>query len=346
MTILFPINILNIKLLIITVIIALSLTNNTSRDILIIVIFYYKFNPLYNKVLYERTNIYMSSIFRLGEIQKLQVIKEVPMGVYLSLPETVRSEDEERELILLPKREIPKGTSIDDLISVFIYKDSEDRLIATSLKPSVTLGNFAYLEVKEATQIGAFLSWGLLKDLFLPFKEQTYHVKAGDKVLVSLYIDKSSRLCATMHLYELLGTNSEYNKDDAVTGTIYEISDNFGAFVAIDNKYSALIPKHELFKKVFIGQQVRARVVKVNNDGKLTLSIREKTPFQMDRDCITIMDHLNEHGGYLPFHDKSTPESIKREFQMSKAEFKRAIGRLYKDNQITLEESGIRIVKK
>lgn len=285
----------------------------------------------------------MNSIFKLGEIQKLQVIKEVPMGLYLSLPETVRSADEGRELVLLPKREVPKDTSIDDLINVFIYKDSEDRLIATSLKPSVTLGSFAYLTVKEATQIGAFLSWGLLKDLFLPFKEQTYHVKAGDKVLVSLYIDKSERLCATMHLYELLDTDSDYKKDDAVTGTIYEISDNFGAFVAVDNKYSGLIPKHELFKKVFIGEQVRARVAKVNDDGKLTLSIREKTPFQMDRDCVTIMEHLNQHGGFLPFHDKSSPESIKREFQMSKAEFKRAIGRLYKNGQITLEDNGIKV---
>lgn len=288
----------------------------------------------------------MNSIFRLGEIQKLQVIKEVPMGVYLSLPETVRSVDEERELVLLPKREVPKNTAVDDLISVFIYKDSEDRIIATSLKPAITIGNFAYLEVVQATSIGAFLSWGLLKDLFLPFREQTYHVKEEDKVLVSLYIDKSDRLCATMRLYELLGTDSEYRKDDSVTGTIYELSDNFGAFVAIDNKYSGLIPKNELFKKVYIGEKVRARVVKVNNDGKLTLSIREKTPFQMDRDCITIMEHLNDHGGFLPFHDKSSPESIKREFQMSKAEFKRSIGRLYKDGQITIEVNGIKIVSK
>ncbi len=285
----------------------------------------------------------MKSIFKLGEYQKLQVIKIVPMGVYLSLPETMRKSDDAKELILLPKREVPEDTELDDLINVFIYKDSEDRPIATTLTPAITLGEFAYLEVSQATNIGAFLSWGLMKDLFLPFKEQTYHVKPGDKVLVSLYIDKSERLCATMKLYDLLSVNSPYKVNDMVNGTVYELSDNFGAFVAVEDKYSALIPRNELFKKIYIGEQVTARVKEVRNDGKLTLSIREKTQFQMDKDCATIMEHLTSHGGFLPFHDKSSPESIKREFQMSKSEFKRAIGRLYKNGKITLEPNGIKI---
>jgi len=285
----------------------------------------------------------MKSIFKFGEIQKLQVIKEVPMGVYLSLPETIREDDESRQLILLPAKEVPENTCVDDLINVFIYKDSEDRPIATTQKPALTLGSFAYLKVVQATDIGAFLSWGLLKDLFLPFKEQTYRVKEGDTILVSLYLDKSERLCATMKLYPLLYTDSDYAVDSSVTGTIYDISDKFGAFVAVDNKYSALIPSNELFRKVYIGERIHARVKEVKADGKLTLSIREKTHFQMDKDSLIIMEHLKQHGGFLPFHDKSSPESIKREFQMSKASFKRAIGRLYKEKQITISDDGIRI---
>lgn len=285
----------------------------------------------------------MGSIFKFGEIQKLQVVKEVPMGVYLSLPETLRESGEPKELILLPSKEVPKDTGIDDLIEVFIYKDSEDRPIATTAKPALTLGNFAYLKVAQVNDIGAFLSWGLLKDLFMPFKEQTYCVQEGDTILVSLYLDKSDRLCATMNLYPMLHTDSDYGVEDSVNGTIYDISDKFGAFVAVDDKYSALIPSNELFRKVYIGERIHARVKEVKPDGKLTLSIREKTQIQMDRDCSIIMDHLKKHGGFLPFHDKSSPESIKREFQMSKSEFKRAIGRLYKNKLIIIGEDGIRI---
>ncbi len=285
----------------------------------------------------------MSSIFKFGEIQKLQVVKEVPMGVYLSLPETLRESGEPKELILLPSKEVPKNTGIDALIEVFIYKDSEDRPIATTAKPALTLGNFAYLKVAQVNDIGAFLSWGLLKDLFMPFKEQTYRVQEGDMILVSLYLDKSERLCATMNLYPMLHTDSDYGLEDSVNGTIYDISDKFGAFVAVDDKYSALIPSNELFRKVYIGEHIHARVKEVKPDGKLTLSIREKTHIQMDRDCSIIMDHLKKHDGFLPFHDKSSPESIKREFQMSKSEFKRAIGRLYKNKLIIIGEDGIRI---
>ena len=285
----------------------------------------------------------MKSIFKLGEYQKLEAVKEVPMGMYLSLPDTMRRSDEAKELVLLPKREMPKDLQVNDLITVFIYKDSEDRPVATSLKPSVTLGEFAYLPVVQTTDIGAFLNWGLLKDLFLPFKEQTYRVKTGDKVLISLYIDKSERLCATMHLYELLRADSEYKENDTVSGTVYELSDNFGAFVAVDNLYSALIPKNELIRNVYIGEQLTARIKAVRPDGRLTLSLRKKSYEQMDSDCMTKMNHLTKYGGVHPNHDTTTPESIKREESMNKSEFKRAIGRLYKNGSIIIEDNGIRI---
>ncbi len=285
----------------------------------------------------------MKSIFKLGEYQKLEAVKEVPMGMYLSLPDTMRKEKEAKELVLLPKREMPNDLMVSDLITVFIYKDSEDRTVATTLKPHITLGRFARLTVVQTTDIGAFLDWGLIKDLFLPFKEQTYRVKKGDNILVSLYIDKSERLCATMHLYELLCSDSEYAEGDMVSGTIYELSDNFGAFAAVDDLYSALIPKNELVRDVYIGEQINARVKAVRPDGRLTLSLRKKSYEQMDTDCEVIMEHLIRYGGFLPFHDKSTPDSIKREFGMSKSGFKRAIGRLYKNGNITIGDDGIRI---
>lgn len=286
----------------------------------------------------------MKSIFRLGEVQRLQIIKHVPMGAYLSLPDTLMESDEAKELILLPKKELPENSEAGDLIDVFIYKDSEDRPIATTTIPPLTLGKITTLKVVQATKIGAFLSWGLMKDLFLPFKEQTYRVKEGDIVLVSLYIDKSERLCATMKLYELLRTDSGYQKDASVTGTVYELSDNFGAFVAVDNIYSALIPRNELFKRVYIGEKIHARVKDVREDGKLTLSLREKTQFQMDRNSLIIMESLTAHGGFLPYGDKSSPEVIRNEFEMSKSEFKRAIGRLYRDKKIVIKEDGLYIV--
>ena len=183
------------------------------------------------------------------------------------------------------------------------------------------MGQVALLTVVQIGKVGAFLDWGLEKDLFLPFKQQTRKVKAGDQVLASLYIDKSGRLCATMNVYEQLRTDSPYKKDDMVTGRIYEISKNFGAFVAVDDCFSALIPKKELFgatEPSKIGEQVTARVVKVLEDGKLTLSIREKAYLQIRKDAEKIEKLLDSYEGSLPFNDKAAPEVITHETGMSK----------------------------
>ena len=160
-------------------------------------------------------------------------MKKVDFGVYLG-------NDEER--VLLPKKQVPAGVEPGDPVEVFLYKDSDDRLIATTNEPKVEIGELAVLEVADTNKFGAFLNWGLEKDLFLPFKQQTAKVMPGDKCLVSLYIDKSERLCATMKVYELLRTDSPYQKDDMVEGIVYDTSDEFGVFVAVDNQYSALIP--------------------------------------------------------------------------------------------------------
>ena len=273
---------------------------------------------------------------RLGEKQVLTVVKIVDFGVYLG-------SDEER--VLLPKKQVPEGIEVGDPVEVFLYKDSSDRMIATTKEPKITLGELAVLEVADVGRIGAFLDWGLEKDLLLPFKEQTVKVEKGDRCLVSLYVDKSGRLCATMKVYPLLQTDSPYKKNDMVRGTVYGISREFGVFVAVDDRYSALIPRREVYGRMFIGQQVEARVADVKADGKMDLSVRGRIPEQMDADAQQIMERIEKNGGSLPFTDKADPERIKMEFGMSKAAFKRAVGRLLKQGKVTIDENQGKILQ-
>lgn len=279
----------------------------------------------------------MTQKIEIGKYQELIVTKKTEFGVYLNTPT-----GKESEKILLPKSQVPKDTQLKDVLNVFVYKDSEDRPIATMLEPDITLGGVARLYVNQVTSIGAFLEWGLSKDLFLPFKEQLYEVKEGDAVLVTLYLDKSERLCASMHVYDALRNDSDYQKDDQVSGRVYEISENFGVFVAVDDMYSALIPKKEVFEKYRINQPVYARVSQVMEDGRLTLSVKKKIPEQMNEDAAFIYNCLENEGGFLPFHDKSDPEAIKNRFHMSKNAFKRSIGHLLKEGKISIAKDGIR----
>lgn len=283
---------------------------------------------------------------QLGEIQILKINRFVEFGAYLvDVASKANGMSDKQNEVLLPKKQLAEGAKENDLVDVFIYKDSEDRLIATTVIPPLTIGQLSVLPVKEVAAIGAFLDWGLAKDLLLPFKEQTAPVKVGDNVLVTLYIDKSNRLCATMKVYDYLLTDSPYQKDDQVEGIVYELSRDFGTFVAVDNKYSALIPKNQLFKDYRPGDVISARVIDVRDDGKLNLATRDKSYVQLDTDAQTIYDKLKEAGGFLPYNDKSQPEAIKKEFELSKNAFKRAIGRLYKNEQITIEDDGIHLVK-
>ena len=276
---------------------------------------------------------------KLGEKQVLTVVKTVDFGVYLA-----ESQDSESR-VLLPAKQVPEGTKLHDKLEVFLYKDSKDRLIATTKEPLLTLGGFAVLKVAQVTKVGAFLDWGLEKDLLLPYKEQLRKVKEGEEVLVTLYIDKSNRLCATMEgLYHLLFTDSPYQKGDTVKGRVYEFSDNFGTFVAVDDKYSARIPDFEDHSHLKIGDIIEANITKVKPDGKLDLTIRQKAYIQMNADAEEVLKVIDEFGGVLPFNDKASPEVIKRELHMSKNAFKRAVGHLYKERMIEFTEKGIRRV--
>lgn len=276
-------------------------------------------------------------MFNLGEKQKLTVKKRVDFGVYLMDPE----EHKEDEIVLLPIKQVPADLNVGDEIEVFIYKDSKDRLIATVNEPKISLGEVGTLTVSQTNQYGAFLDWGLEKDLFLPFREQTTKVNPGDECIVALYIDKSSRLCATMKVYHYLRQDSPYSKNDKVKGTIYEISDNFGAFVAVDQCFSALIPSKEMTRKLFVGETVEARVTGVRKDGKLSLSLRDKAYIQMNVDAEKVLKRIKEEDGELPFNDKASPELIRDEMGMSKNEFKRAVGNLLKDGKIVITSTSI-----
>ncbi len=274
-------------------------------------------------------------MIQIGKKQCLNIVSRTDFGVYLGTKE---------EKVLLPVKQVPADVEIGDALMVFVYRDSQDRLIATTNTPKIELDRIAKLKVAQISQIGAFLDWGLEKDLFLPFKEQTYKVKPGDECLVVLYVDKSSRLCASMRrVYNYLVPADCYEKDSQVSGTVIEINPDYGAYVAIDDKYYGMIPNNELFSKVNIGDRIEGRVVKVRDDGKLMIGLRKKAYLQMDDDSQFVLDEIKKRGGRLPFNDKASPELIRSQFNMSKNEFKRAVGRLFKERKIVINPDSIEL---
>ncbi len=276
-------------------------------------------------------------MFELGKKQPLLIVKELDFGVYLG--ETLNAAIEDR--VLLPKKQVPQGSGLGDSVEVFLYKDSKDRIIATTNTPLLSVGEVGKLRVSQVTKIGAFLDWGLEKDVLLPYKEQTAKVQEGDEVLVVIYVDKSSRLAATMKVYRYLQCGSDYQKEDIVRGTVYELRQDMGAFVAVDDRFSALIPVRELYGEIKVGDVVSARVSAVKEDGKLDLSLREKAYLQIGKDADKLVALMEQHGGALPFTDKADPELIRAETGMSKNEFKRAVGNLLKNQKIVINSDKI-----
>ncbi|MEZ3460673.1 MAG: S1 RNA-binding domain-containing protein [Lachnospiraceae bacterium] len=279
-------------------------------------------------------------MFELGKTQSLIIVKELDFGVYLGEQPNASMDDR----VLLPKKQVPQGSRMGDTVEVFLYKDSRDRIIATTNRPLLSVGEVGKLKVSQVTQIGAFLDWGLEKDVLLPYKEQTAKVREGDEILVALYVDKSSRLAATMKVYHYLERGGSYVKDDMVRGTVYEILEDMGAFVAVDDRFSALIPTRELYGEIRVGDVVTARVISVKEDGKLDLSVREKAYLQIGKDAERLIEILESYDGVLPFTDKASPDVIRRETGMSKNEFKRAVGNLLKNGKIVIKPDVIRLV--
>lgn len=276
-------------------------------------------------------------MIEIGKIQKLKIANFVSIGAYLDAGTGVRHDN-----ILLPIKQLPEDSKVGDELEVFIYRDSEERLIATRKKPLAQLGELAYLKVTAKTQIGAFLDIGLERGLFLPFHEQKFPIQIGKAYLVKVYLDKSQRLSATTEIYEYLKAETPYQKNDKVSGTVYSMNPDIGAFVAVDNKYMGLIPVNEYFSELQEGDQVEARVIRVRDDGKLDLSPRDLSYIQMDKDTLKILEGIKNHEGFLALNDKSSPLEIESRLQMSKAAFKRAVGKLLKEKKVLQVEGGLK----
>lgn len=271
----------------------------------------------------------------LGKSYNLKIISINNEGAIL--------ESDNRQRVLLPARELDNDDKINSMIKVFILFYENGKYIATKKEPFIKIGELKSLEVKEITKIGIFLDWGLDKDLFLPFQEVTFKPQKGMFYLFGLYEDKSRRLCATMRIREYLVPCEEYKKDDWVTGTIYGINRDYGAFVAVDNKYDALIHKKDILGVITEGESIRARVTSVTPDGKLDLSLRDRAYRVIDEDAEKIYSKLIKNNGFLPFDDSSNPSDIRKTFGISKSSYKKAVGKLYKEKKIIFINNGIKI---
>lgn len=277
---------------------------------------------------------------RIGVMNSLEVLRFTSVGAYLNdIDETSETD------VLLPTKYVPDQVEVGDMIEVFLYRDSEDRLIATTLKPAILLGEIGKLRVADTNQFGAFLSWGLEKDLFLPFKEQIRELKKGDWVVAMLYEDSSERLSATTKISGKLKEGAPYAVDSWVKGIIYQIHPTIGAFVAVENQYHGLIPKKECYGDLKEGDKVDVRIQLKKQDGKLDLALRERVSKQIFSDVDVLKAALEKAPGKaLPFCDTTDPAIISRELQMSKRAFKRAAGMLLKQGVIAMDEKGMHIV--
>lgn len=279
-------------------------------------------------------------MIQIGKWNTLKVIRSKDFGIYLGEEDSATA-----DTVLLPRKQVPDNIKAGATMEVFIYRDSQDRLIATTNEPYITMGELKKLKVKNISAIGAFMDWGLEKDILLPFKEQTAKLQEGKEYLVRMYSDKSDRLCVSMKLYNYLLPIEGYTKGDTFTGTVYEYKKGFGAFVAIDDKYSGLIHESELYNKVYVGDIVTGRVVNVREDGKADLALREPAYMQMNEDSEMVYAVIKSYRGVLPFNDKADKDLIKKEFGISKNAFKRAVGKLLKDGKIKINEDSIEIIE-
>lgn len=280
-------------------------------------------------------------MYQLGKTQKLIIKRLTSVGAFLGQDEEDINEDD----ILLPRKYLKKDKKVGDEIEVFVYKDNSNRPIATTKKSKIELGELALLQVKENTKIGAFLDWGLDKDLLLPFEEQMGSIKRHTFYLVGLYIDKSERLTATMRVENYFEKNVELKENDWVDGIIYSYESEIGAFILVENKYNAMLPASEIKGVPKVGDKVHLRVKSIKSDGKIDLTTNNRSHIELNKDSDVIYKILNDNGGFLRVNDKSDPKLIKKVFNMSKSQFKRALGRLYKQRKIVIKNEGISLVK-
>lgn len=279
-------------------------------------------------------------MIQIGKMNTLKILRSTPYGLFL--------EAEEGLDVLLPKRYTPANSEVGAEVEVFVHNDSEDRLIASLDIPYVMVGEFASLRVKAVERMGAFLDWGLSKDLFLPFGEQTgAPLKVGQSVVVAVYLDSSDRIAASMRLNRHLSKDAApYNKGDKVMGLVAELTD-LGYKCILGNLYSGLLYKNEVFRKIEIGQRIEVFIKEIRADGKIDLSIDEGTPGYKQQDSLgeAILEMLKRKGGFLAITDKTDPETIYNLFGVSKKKFKIGLGGLYKKRLIDISDDGIRLLK-
>jgi predicted RNA-binding protein (virulence factor B family) len=277
------------------------------------------------------------STINVGQFNLMRVDRKVDFGFYM---------DDGGEGILLPKRFVPSGLQIDDTISVFIYHDSDNRLIATTQEPFAVVGDIAALKVVEVTSQGAFLDWGLMKDLFVPVSQQLSTMRLGGKYLVKLYIDaQTGRVAATEKIdKQISNDNLTVKEGEKVKIQVYRESE-IGYVVIVNQVHQGLVYKNEVFTHLHIGQFIdEAFVKKIREDNKLDIGLGKQGGEKLADDNQKIMNLLKSHKGFLPYHDKSAPDDIYAFFGMSKKAFKMNVGMLYKLKLISIEEDGIHLV--
>ncbi|GAB5400254.1 MAG: S1-like domain-containing RNA-binding protein [Aureisphaera sp.] len=275
-------------------------------------------------------------MLQLGKFQKLTILRDTEPGLFLG--------DEEENEVLLPNRYKPESFEIGDTLEVFVYLDNEERPVATTDKPYVTLNEFGYLECSAVNKYGAFMDWGLVKQLFVPFKEQARPMKQGSWYIVYLYVDdKTQRLVGTSKTNKFLD-NSEItvSKYDEVAIMVTHLTDK-GANAIVNGKHKGLIYIDDIFEDIRTGDRLKAYVKKVRSDNKIDLVLHSPGYRSIEPNAQYILDELKAAGGFLPLHDKSDPDAIKNELGLSKKSFKKAIGSLFKDKQITIKEDGIEL---
>lgn len=276
-------------------------------------------------------------MMQLGKRNDMTVLREVDFGVYL--------DGGDLGDVLLPRRYVPQGCKVGDVINVFLYLDQEERLIATTEHPLIEVGKIAYLEVKWVNQFGAFLDWGLMKDLFCPFREQKMKMVQGRSYIVYCYIDSlTHRIVATAKIEKFLSKERPpYHHGDIVDILIQQKTE-LGFKAVVEGQYSGQIYQNELFRDMHTGDQMQAFVKNVREDGKIDLILQEHGKKHVMDFEDQLLQYIQEHDGCCPFHDKSLAEDIYAEFQVSKKTFKKAVGGLYKKNLITIEEDCLRSV--
>ena len=277
------------------------------------------------------------STINVGQFNLMRVDRKVDFGFYM---------DDGAEGVLLPKRFVPSGLQVGDTISVFVYHDSDNRLIATTQEPFAVVGDIAALKVVDITGQGAFLDWGLMKDLFVPVSQQLSSMRLGGKYLVKLYLDKQTgRVAATEKIDNQISNDILTVKEgEKVKLQVYRESD-IGYVVIVNQVHQGLVYKNEVFTHLHIGQMIdEGFVKKIREDHKLDIGIGKQGVEKLDDDQVKLIQLLKLHKGFLPYHDKSSPEDIYAFFGISKKAFKMNVGILYKAKQITLEDGGIRLI--